>query len=610
MKWRTCARILSVSLILSVSAFGCGGDDGGATEQPTTTYTPDPNAQPSLEFVANQSQTLQFGAATDLAVRYVDLRDSSGIKGAPISFELVGAAEGSKLGAMKATTSADGGASVSLTAGSANTQFTVKVSPPTGGGDPISFQVVVSDTPLGSIAVSMTYLGDLTLESLVPSVYRGVSCTTLDPNALPTPLMTTTPALASVDDTTAFTALDVASDYAVTVTAMKGPNLRAFGCVDGVDVKNAEETKVQVALADLDWPGPVLGTYDLDNQFDFGDVLPDSVQLAVDILDEFSDDQDIDGNPVTEDWGQDPGAFLSDFVMNQTCHWECETGQTYDDCSQLNHATGDISALYKNNFTNWDSAQSRFFGGCGGWETASPWVQDQINTQINNYIPAGVLAFTEMAGDLARAINKSRIYSELVVQEGTDIGVPMTHKLVRMEVLLHNLSGVENTYVFDLDQVGLTSIQTNANLTVDGLNVTIPDHEFKLSYGKLVQYIYLNGLLPLFGYNSTAEMFQDFVDCVAVGTYLESSIGFLSADTYRDYCNQGIQLAGDAFDDKISGFIKAEGTLRLNGTCVAGNLNQNDIATTLDNGVWHGQWGEDSGGGTGNVSGTFTGALR
>jgi hypothetical protein len=611
MKWRTFSSIVVASLIVGFAVGGCGGDDGGGdTNETTKPYTPPADADPKLEFVANQSQTLEFGASVDLAIRYVDQTTGNGLAKAPIDFVIEGDAGGSQLGAVRATTDASGNAGVSLTAGQQNATFQVKVSPPANGGEPISFQIAVSDQPIGSITVAMSYLGELTLENLVPSLHKGVSCDGLDPNALPTPLQTTNPGLADIDETTGFVSVDVASDYAVTVTGNVGPNIRAFGCYDGIAVEQSKDTPVKVALYDLDWPGPVLGTYDLVNELDFGGTLPDSVQLAVDILDELTDDQDVTCNDVTEDYGQDPGAFLTDFVMRQTCHWECEAGEDYDTCSQINHGWGDISAVCKETMTSWDGGQPRFFGGCGAWETAAPWVQDQINGYITQYVPGGVLAFAEMAGDLARAINQAKIYSELNVQEGSDTAQPMTHRLVQMEVLLHDMAGDEHIFKFDMADVGLTSLQTNASLSVDVDAVTIPEHEFKLSYGKLIQYIYLNGLLPLFNYASSAEMFADWINCTSVGVWLADNVGFLQANDWAGYCDMGVTLAGDTFDTQLSGLIKAEGTLKLQGTCTATDIDPiSNIAATLSNGKWIGTWGEDAGS-TGNVSGTFVGTLQ
>jgi len=609
MKWRILSSILSASLVVGIAAPGCGSDDGNSEETPTPPFKPDPNAAPKLVFVTNQSQTLSFEKSVDLTVRYVDgNKNDAGIAGAPLDYAIVGESGGSKLSAMQPRTNANGEATVTLTAGKQNATFQVSVTPPTNGGAPISFQVAVSDKPIGSIGVSMAYLGELKLENLVPSLYQGVTCDKLKADDLPTPIMTTSPALATVNDTTAFVALNVAKDYAVTVTAKVGPNIRAFGCVDNIEVVQSDETKIKVPLADLEWPGPVLGTYDLTNLLDFGGTLPESVELAVTILDELTDDHAPNGGcDMANEWyGEDPGAFITDFLMRQTCHWECKPGEDFDNCSQINHGWGDIGAVCQQNMTSWDGGKPRFFGGCGAWETAAPFVQNQINDLMKQYIPEGVLAFANMAGDLARAINKAKIYSQLNVQQGSDTAQPMTHRLVEMEVLLHDLKGKEHIYKFNLADVGLKSLQTNANLSVDGIKVTIPEHEFKLSYGKLIQYIYLHGLLPLFGYTSTADMIQHWVNCTAVGQWIFDKTGFASAQDWAQYCTMGITLAGDTLDSQISGFIKSEGTLKLQGICDATDIDINNIAQTLSNGKWLGQWGEDAGS-VGNVSGTFTG---
>jgi hypothetical protein len=612
---RTVGSIIGSVLVFGFALGGCGGDNpadsdhgnasgtGGGSSNPEVTA-------PMLAFVTSEGQTLQFGQTVDLTVRYYDGDTGKGIADAPISYTLVGDSAGSKLAALKTMTDAAGEARMALTAGQQNGSFSVEVAPPSGGGSPISFQIVVSDQPVGSLSIGMTYLGALPLANLQPQLHKGIFCDGLDPNSLPAPFKTTG-ALGSIEDTTGWDTLAVGTDYAVTVTGQVGPNIRAYGCVDGVSVAQSETTKLQVPLADLYFPGPVLGTYDLVNQLDFGGQLPGSVQGSVDLLDELTDDQDIDCNLSTQDYGQDPGAFLTDFVMRQTCHWECLPGEDYDTCSEVNHSLGDIGALCQNNMMVWEGGQPSFFGGCGAWEIGAPWLQEQINSYVAQNLPGGALALTQMAGDLARAINKAKIHSVLTVQEGSDTNQPMTHKLVEMEVLLHDMQGNEHTYRFDLADAGLTSLQTNAALSVTGDQVTIPLHQFELSYGKLVQHVYLYGLLPLFGYQSTGEMFASWVDCTAVGQWLSANLMWVpvSAQGWKNFCQAGIQLAGDTFDTKLAGAIEADGVLELEGTCTASDIDPvTNIAKNLTQGNWVGAWGE--GAESGSVTGTFVGSLR
>lgn len=611
---RTIGSILGAVLVFGLAAGGCGGDEGGSNNTAGSAgsggYAPNTPASPTLELLVAANQTLEFEQVTDIAVRYYDADTGEGIADAPISYAIVGDGVGSKLGALQATTNQAGEARVSLTAGSNNGSFTVEVTPPKGIS--VSVQIVISDQPIGSLEVTMTYLGVLPLENLSPQIHQGVACSGLDPNALPPPWKTADPLPDSIDDTVSWSGIDVASDYAVTVTGQVGPSIRAFGCVDNIDVQQSQTTQVKVALADLDFPGPVLGTYELVNQLDFGDTLPGSVGKAIDLLDELTDDQNIDCDLKTQDYGQDPGAFLTDFVMRQTCHWECLPGEDFDTCSEINHGLGDIGALCRENMMFWKGGQPAFFGGCGAWEVGAPWLQEQINSYIEANVPNGILAFSMMGGDLARAINKAKIYSELDVQQGSDTSQPMTHRLRQMEVLLHDMSGVEHVYLFDLDNVGLKSLQANATVTVDGTVVTIPKHEFALSYGKLVQYIYQNGLLPLFGFTSTTDMFSSWVDCMELAQWLVVNAAWvpMSVSGWNGFCEAGIQLAGTTFDSQLAGAIKDEGTLELEGTCSAEDINiVTNIASTLADGIWAGNWGESSGG-SGNVTGTFSGTLK
>lgn len=611
---RTIGSILGAVLVFGLAAGGCGGDDASSNNTAGNAgsggYAPNTPASPTLELLVAKSQTLEFEQVTDIAVRYYDADTGEGISDAPITYAIVGDGVGSKLGALQATTNQGGEARVSLTAGNTNGSFTVEVTPPKGAS--VSVQIVISDQPLGSLDVTMTYLGVLPLENLTPQVHKGVACSGLDPNALPSPFKTADPLPDSIDDTVSWSGIDVAPDYAVTVTGQVGPSIRAFGCVDNVEVRQSQTTQVKVALADLDFPGPVLGTYELVNQLDFGDTLPGSVGNAIDLLDELTDDQDINCNLTTQDYGQDPGAFLTDFVMRQTCSWECLPGEDFDTCSQINHGLGDIGALCRENMMFWDGGQPAFFGGCGAWEGGAPWLQKQINAYIEANVPNGILAFSKMAGDLARAINKAKIYSELDVKAGSDTSQPMTHRLLQMEVLLHDKNGVQNVYLFDLDDVGLKSLQANATVTVDGTVVTIPKHEFELSYGKLVQYIYQKGLLPLFGYTSTTDMFSSWVDCMELAQWLVVNAAWvpMSVSGWNSFCEAGIQLAVTTFDSQLAGAIKNDGTLELEGTCTAKDINiVTNIASILDDGIWAGTWGEKSGG-SGNVTGTFSGTLK
>jgi hypothetical protein len=337
-------------------------------------------------------------------------------------------------------------------------------------------------------------------------------------------------------------------------------------------------------------------------------LLPPSVARAVRILDEVSDDQDIDGNAATMDWGQDPGAFVVDFAMRQGCRWECLGSEDFDTCSELNHPIGDISAIYIQNFQTWGGAQAANLGFCGIWEDAHVPAQNLVNAQITAVVPDPITMWAAIAGDIARAIDRAHFTSRLTVDPPVDGSSAFIHEMLEMIVVVHDLSGAEHTVTFDVLAAGLDGRpRGEAMLRMTGGRVDIDPHSFDLDFGRLVAYVYLEGILPVLGYGSTAEMLDAWIDCAAVGTSLASSVGILSAAQYETFCDGALTAGGLYFDTALDGLVASEGVLMLEGSAVAGTLDASGAVERLNTGMWTGGWGEDTE--TGDITGTFTGVI-
>ena len=308
------------------------------------------------------------------------------------------------------------------------------------------------------------------------------------------------------------------------------------------------------------------------------------------------------------DWGQDPGAFVTDIVMRQTCHWECMGGEDYGSCSSINHRLGDLRLLYTQDFTSWSGAQSRFFGGCGAWEIAARTSQIWINDQIGTYVPEIVLRFIDSAGDLARAVTMSQIQSVLTLDPEDAGMIPMTHELVTMEVVLRDLGGSSHTVVVNLADAGVMSRTATSAAMASGDELLIPAHTFQIHFGELVQYIYLNHLLPLFGFSSTADMLMEWIDCDSVAAALYEASDLLSEMRYRDACVAGVEAAGDFVDDRIAGLIDVAAVLTISGNARGTELSTEGIAQRLEMGLWTGSW--DEAGTAMTIDGTFVGMRR
>lgn len=559
-----------------------------------------------LEIVGPATFTLRYEENAPLQVRYFfDDGTREPIYGAPLQWEIVGTAGGATLPARTVDTNADGLAGLTLHAGVSNASFVVRVTPPAGNS--VDFLVAVTDTESGSIVIDMTYGGRQTFDEFVPYLFRGQACMGLDPEMLPMAERIGA-AVPRLRDRPGFVGVPVGNDYTVAVVAKIAGLVAGFGCTVGVDVMRAKETVARVTILDHALGVRFEGVYDLGNNFDFSGALPESVATALHVLDELTDDQNIDGNAATMDWGQDPGAFVVDFAMRQTCHWECMSGQDYSSCSEINHELGDLRLLYTQNFTSWGGAQSRFFGGCGAWELAAKPAQILVNNQVGTYVPEIVLRFLDAAGDLSRAVTAARIRSVMTLGARRDGVIPMTHELLTMEVRLRDLGGAEHFFTFDLRDAGLSSLTAMAAASSSGETLVIPTHSFGLHFGRLVQYIYLRGLLPLFGYTSTADMLDDWIDCMSVATALYGVSDLLTVAQYQSACEAGIRAAGSFVDTNIAGLIDSEALLTINGTARGTDVSTTGIAQTLDMGVWMGSWDEAGVGDT--ISGTFTGTRR
>lgn len=626
-------RLLLVAVVATLVAAACGDE----------TFDPmDPRLEGArLEIVGSPAVNLRYGQTTELRVRYVDA-DGMPIANAPIGFDLPAVAGGSRLSALQTSTTSGGEAAVDLTAGDSDAMFQVQVTPPIG--DDVFFDIAVSDTDLGTIVVSISYAGDRDLNRVDTFLYDGVSCSSLtDVSLLPTAIRMA-PSASSVAAMPAFAGVPVGNDYTVAVRAQTGGVNAAFGCRDGIVVQAREETAVNISLMDLEIPPDFAGVWDLDNRFDFGGTLPGSVETFIDALDELTDDDatDSSGAPGSErftdedmdgvfpEYGVDPGAFITDVLMRQTCAWECMEGDSYSSCASTNHRLGDMSAIYLQDFTSWDPSSSgpgavaRFTGGCGAWEFAHTNVQVLINDQVARFVPEFVTNWLNLAGDLSRAINNAHILSVMTVNApmaGAEFELPMSHELQQMIVVVRDPTseppGMERTFTFALADAGFTSLDATERLTVEGNTLTIPEHSFTLNWGELVLYIYREIFLrEIFGVGDTGELLGTWIDCSSVGRRLRIALDdWLGPGVGPDegsltsYCTVGLGAAGSAIEGAIGSALDIDGVLTIEGTVDGADVDMTNARVgNLENGVWSGFWGE--GAMERNISGTFTGTPR
>ena len=599
---------------IALVALGCGG--GG--DDPMMDDPRWENAR--LEIVGSSAVNLQWTDTAELVVRYLD-QDDAPIEEAPIDWAIEGDEAGSRISALQSYTDLNGTARITVTAGMMNTMFGVVASPP-AGGDPVRFDVAVSDTAIGSITVTMLYSGERELSSFEAQLFDGEACSGLDPTDLPDSLRSVPASMLS--ERPGFAGVEPGTMYTVAVLARNARNqLSAFGCTDLIVVAAGNDTEVDVSLNEQALPPDFVGVWDLENQFDFGGALPPSVDDLINVIGELADDNytDIDGNPsaeemgdgdldgdgITPEYGVDPGAFVMDIAMRQTCDWECASGEEYGECS-IGHRMGDVGALYERTFNTWGGCDSRFFSGCAAWEVLDTTFQNQINARA----PAAFTStWLQLAADLSNAITNAQITSRLTISPsaGNEFEVPIEHELLEMRVPYRTIGGGSMVATFTLTDAGFMSIPAEETSMVDGEMLIIPDHSFDMNWGELALYIYREVLLPgVFGVTSTGELIAEWVDCNQIAVWVDDEAGFLSpgVSDLEGYCMDGLNAVGSLLEDELAGRIDAPGTLTIRGTALGDDI---DPATgrvdALVDGMWEGTFTEEDM--MRELSGTFTG---
>lgn len=588
---------------------------------------PEVGCVPVLVFITEQAPTVSTDSGLELHVRLTDC-DGTPMADTIVSFALIGDGGDSWLQADSALTDAAGEAAVMLWTGLTETTFQVEVS--AEGAAPIGFDVTVFRPPTGAIRVSLVYGGGESFDRFLAFVYLGEPCGDLDPFDLSDALRSA-PALELLEGSVRFEELPPGESYLVAVQAEREGQVLGFGCTAGLSVEAGRTTEAVVDIADL--PIVFSGVYDLDNRFDLSNALPPSVSTPLQVFDELTDDDDLEGDITNESYGLDPAAFLLDFVYREFCCWEALdaepdiSGFQADyytcDAQDFQHPWGDLSAIYLYPFQFWDGAQAVFFGLCGALGSgANEALQELVQELILENVPDVALRLLDIVGDLSRAFTEMHILSELTIG---DVYIEkdghFTHELVSMVVELHDLDGNLNTYEFALAEAGLSNLSYSAETTVSEGNVLlIPAHSFRLDFGKLLLYVYRDVLLPNLDCDpdgdgttepceTTGDLFATWVNCGSVGATLALEVGFFDASTYTSFCKTGLDLAGYFLEGQLMNSTDYETVITIEGQCLGDDVDARRVVNTLRDGTWEGTLEEDSEV-IGDFDGTFTGTKR
>ena len=469
--------------------------------------------------------------------------------------------------------------------------------------------------PCGELVVTVKYEGDKALDQVTAYLYPDTACgaSAFDPAAA----TATSAPVSALEETLSLAPASTSAKHTVVARATGPDGVALMGCTSGV-VASGASTPVQVNLKDS--PPVFEGTWQVDSELDLTGILPPSVGKVVAVLDEMTDDHDLLNEDETNgQYGQDPAAFVLDFLYRQICCWEATGPEpSWDSCKdqEVQHPPGDISAIYLNDFTIWPGAWPLATGLCGALEVGvNELLQAILMEAMEAYVPDIATFVVNIPNDLTEAIRHMSLGSELTLAKATGVTAnpAFQHRLLALKVQLHDLSGVAHTVEIDLAGAGLTpaTLLQEGSTTVVGATVALPLHSFHIDLGKVLSHTYTSGLLPLLGYATTVEMLASWIDCADLGVKLEDKVpdlGFLDEGDYEGFCEKGLEEAAEFIEEGIADATESSTLLELEGTAKAGTLGVGGLVITLVDGVWSGTWKE--GDSEGAFPGTFVGQRK
>lgn len=234
--------MLGVSCALAACTGGDGAprSDGG----PGTNDAAVPTAVLTFE---TEPLTLEFGAASDIVVRYTEA-DGTPIEGGRVRFVLEGTAHDSTAQPSEATADRDGLVLGRVLAGHTVAAFRVRASAERAA--PAYLDVSVSDRGFGALHVQVRHDGTRRLSDQVVEVFADRTCRedSLTPGTGDRVMR-----MGLDRDEAWFRGLPAGIDYAI-VGRGEGPTGQALasGCVDGVVVVADRETDATVVITDLE----------------------------------------------------------------------------------------------------------------------------------------------------------------------------------------------------------------------------------------------------------------------------------------------------------------------------------------------------------------------
>ncbi len=442
------------------------------------------------------------------------------------------------------------------------------------GAEDVFLDIIVSDTPKGSLEILLTYEGPINVNTIkVRLMPKSYICGQFEPTAnLAGSLADKT--VLSIDAKPVFDGLAGGSHFTLVATA-KSPAgaLAAAGCRDGVFVVANEKTPTSLQLHLL--PLNPTGNYDVDNFFDFTNTLGELGTVG-----------EVIQGIVT--LFNDPGKFLIDQIKTLVKQF---IGELITDLafSLFEDALADV-------ITDWVLNDS------------PDWVQD----------------FFTVGDDLTQIVDNLHLQSVLKISklhndyyfQGIQFwnGIVLTWKL-----------GCEpddppdcGEMTFSMDDFGDTQFPQDiiegkfTGSVVNYDQLFIDQHTIQISYGKLILFVLNEVILKsITGENNLKDAVLSFVNCPSIAAAIENdildAIG-LPEDKLAKFCESTVGLLMAPLEAFIAN-LALDSQLRLSGQCTLLETDDDLIVDELIDGKYSGMVEIEAGAGP-PFSGTFSGVRQ
>ena len=603
--WRERMPLFAWFVVALLVAAGCGDSDLGTTTQSgqdgsrvggfagdtTPRYDPDtgellpPEEVPELEIIVLHDTTIPVNIKIQdeftIRAKVVDYAAGKPAEDVEVAFDIVenigpdGGLGDASLGAKVAFTNDVGEVENKFRANYiGEVAYTVRLS--AEGAEDRFLDVIVSDTPKGSIEVHLDYEGPININTIkVRLMPKSFICGSYNPTGnLAGSLADKT--VLDITKMPVFDGLSAGSHFTLVATA-KSPTgaLAAAGCKDGVFVVEGAKTPTTLVLHLL--PLNPTGNYDVDNYFDFTQALS-SLGTVGEVIEGI----------VT--LFNNPGKFLIDQIKNLVKLWLGEVivdlafGLFEDELADV------ITDWVKNDSPDW--VQDFFTIG------------DDLTQIVDNLHLLSVLKVSKLHNDYY--FQGIQYWNGIVLtwKYGCDKNDPDYETCGQMKFSMEDLASTQ--FPQDIIEGKFTGSIVNYD------QLYLDNHTIQISYGKLILFVLNEILLPaLTGKNNLKDAVLAFVNCPGIAATFSNSvldaIG-LKEDKLASFCESTIGLLVIPLESWI-GSLAIDSQLWLTGHCTISDETDDLYVDKLIDGVYSGTIEMDGGAGP-PFTGTFSGVKQ